>query len=188
MQAPDRNPTQGAGRRRRLQDLTPAEIAPLEALFEPGYPERSRDLALVFFAELLNHGVADAHQVAYHLAEAVREELGGQKYYWTMGKHFEADKRARRILQEYDGTNLGQLARKHRLSHERVRSIVAPLKAEREARAREIGAAFDGRNAKALARRHGLEPGDVLRLVREDPAAREAHFMARQGSLPLEGA
>lgn len=172
--------------RRRLEHLTQAEIAPLEALFEPGYPERSRELALVFLAELLNHGVPEAHRVAYHLAEAVRQEFGGQVYYWTMGKHFEADKRARRILEEYDGRNISQLARKHRLSYERVRKIVAPMKVEREARAREIGAAFNGRNAKALASRHGLQPDEVVRLVREDPAAREAHFMAQQGTLPLE--
>lgn len=127
------------GRRRRLEHLTPAEIEPLEALFEPDYPEIMLNLARVIYVELLNQDTPAPELLAHQLTEAVRLELGGRMAYLTKGVRLEASRRAREIQAAFNGRNIPLLAAQHGLSDARVRQILQELQPPevREARAKQ---------------------------------------------------
>lgn len=121
--------------RRRLQDMTAAELAPLERLLDPDYPERLADLATVLFIELLNqsHPADGAARLAVALTEALRDELGGQRMYVTKGHQLALSKRDMEIYEAFNGRNQHLVARRFGLCEERVRQILRRAHAARVA-------------------------------------------------------
>ncbi|MBE2242449.1 MAG: transcriptional regulator [Burkholderiaceae bacterium] len=121
--------------RRRLQDMTAAELAPLERLLDPQYPERLADVATVLYIELLNHAhtVEAAAPLALALTEAVRDELGGQRMYVTKGLQLTLSKRDMEIYDAFNGRNQHLVARQFNLCEERVRQILRRVQAARTA-------------------------------------------------------
>lgn len=118
--------------------MTAAELAPLERLLDPQYPERLADVATVLFIELLNqaHAVETAAPLALALTEAVRDELGGERMYVTKGRRLMLSRRDREIHSAFNGRNQHLLARQFGVCEERVRQILrraeAALVAERQ--------------------------------------------------------
>lgn len=151
----------GASKPRRLERTTAAELAPLQALFEPRYPDRLREMATVLYLALLDHGhTTDAPQLALQLTEALSTSLGGGSFYMHKGTAFRKAKeqadRDQQIRAEFRGYNLAMLAHKHGLTEVRIRQILGDTEeqlASRRAR-RERAAQFD------LAQ-NGLFPGDA---------------------------
>lgn len=171
---PERKP------RRSLHDLKRKEIDALESLFQEDYPESVLEVARVLFVELLNQDTPrleldQAAQVARAQAEAVRKELGGLKLYFTRGTRMDANIRRRQILAEYTGDNASALARKHGLSHERVRSILREeghyasgrRTAKKDARREQIAAEYTGNNIDALALKYGVTSRYVKDAIRD---------------------
>jgi Mor family transcriptional regulator len=121
--------------RRRLQDMTAAELAPLERLLDPQYPERLADVATVLYIELLNGGyqVEVAAPLALALTEALRDELGGQRMYVTKGRQLTLSRRDMDIYAAFNGRNQHLVARQFNLCEERVRQILRRVQAARTA-------------------------------------------------------
>ncbi len=121
--------------RRRLQDMTADELAPLERLLDREYPERLVDLVTVLYVELLNQALEAnaAAQLALALTEALRDELGGQRMYVTKGHQLALSKRDIEIYSAFNGRNQHLLARRFKLCEERVRQILRKVHAARMA-------------------------------------------------------
>lgn len=121
----------GKPSRRRLEHMTAKELAPLERLFEPQYPERLVEVATVLYIEALNQGheATAAAQLALAQTEALRDELGGQRMYMTKGQALRLSKRDREIYAAFNGRNLHVLARRYQLCEERARQIVRKVQA-----------------------------------------------------------
>lgn len=113
--------------RRRLEDMTAADLAPLERLIDPAYPEQLIDMATVLYVELLNQGQPEAAPLALALTEAMRMEIGGRSMYVNKGRQYELSSRDREIFDEYNGRNLHLVAKKYGLSEMRVRQILAKV-------------------------------------------------------------
>lgn len=119
--------------RRKLEQVTAADLAPLEEVLDPEYPERLRDMATVIYIALQDHGQdMPAPELALALTEAVSLELGGGQFYMVKGfLHRKGlTKRDREIAQQSTGYNLHLLARKHNLTDMRIRQIVSAYKHE----------------------------------------------------------
>lgn len=121
--------------RRRLQDMTAAELEPLERLFDPQYPERLADVATVLYIELINtdHQPQVAATLALALTEALRDELGGQRMYISRGQQYALSKRDMQIFDAFNGRNQHLVARQFNLCEERVRQILRRVQAARTA-------------------------------------------------------
>jgi Mor family transcriptional regulator len=118
-------------KRLSLENVTEAELAPLEALFDPGYPERLRDMAISLFLELKSLDAdVPPHEMALALTERVSTELGGGQFYMHKGFSYRLTNRDRQIMREFTGNNHHLLAKKHNLSDMRVRQIVNAFQLE----------------------------------------------------------
>ncbi len=121
-------------RRRKLEELTAAEIEPLENLFHPKYPEKLRDVARTLFVGLLDLQQGQTPLQAAHLAleltEGLSQELGGDQFYMHKGTRYRLTARDREIVAEYKGWNINELAKRHNLSDMRIRQIWAAHVAE----------------------------------------------------------
>lgn len=113
--------------RRTLEQVSAAELAPLEAVLHPSYPERLREMATVIYLALQDHGQdLPAHDLALALTEAVSLGLGGGSFYMHKGfvHRRRLDIRDREIARSFNGRNHHLLAKKHNLSDMRIRQIV----------------------------------------------------------------
>lgn len=130
----------GGPQRRRLEQMTTADLAPLERLFHAQYPEQLIDVATVLYVELLNqaHPAEQAAPLALALTEAVREELGGRSMYVNKGRAFEASRRDLEIYEAYDGRNAHVVGRRYDLCEERIRQIVRKVHAARLAQLQAV--------------------------------------------------
>ncbi len=119
--------------RRRLEQVTAADLAPLERVLDPEYPERLRDMCTVIFLALQDHGQdTPAAELALALTEAVSLELGGGSFYMHKGFVFRQGltKRDREIAEQARSNNLHILARRHGITEMRVRQIVDAYRQE----------------------------------------------------------
>lgn len=129
------------GRRRTLEQVSAAELVPLERMFEPAYPEQLRDVATVLFVELQNLVAGPAmppERTALALTEALSRELGGGSWYMNKGHLYRLSKRDEQIVAEFTGTNLHLLARKHNLCETRLRQILKTAQAEKFERQQQV--------------------------------------------------
>ena len=136
-------------KRLSLTDLTPAQIAVLDALIPPAWPETWRNFATSHFVTLLSAPGADAVALGHlaHLALAltlgIAQDEGGTQPYIPVGADVMGSARARRVIEL-----LGQ-----HLSYKQV----ADLTGITASQVRKIQRAW--RHAQAAARQ-GLLPLD----------------------------
>ena len=119
--------------RRRLEQVTAADLAPLDRVLDPEYPGPLRDMCTVIFLALQDHGPdTPAPELALALTDAVSLELGGANFYMHKGFVFRQGltKRDREIAEQATSSNLHVLAKKHHLSDMRIRQIVGAYREE----------------------------------------------------------
>jgi Mor family transcriptional regulator len=122
-------------------ELTVEQIAPLEALFDEGYPERLREMALYLYLELVEdddlvaaHGAQRLAQLALDQTERLCQELGGESFYMHRAVRYKLSRRDRQIIKEHRGNNTHLLARKYGLTEMRIRQIVNAWEEQERAR------------------------------------------------------
>jgi len=113
--------------RLELQHLTTEQVAPLETLFTPQWPEVWRDFAHSFYVTLLEHVAwpgMTPEQLAVQLVHGVVRDLGGTQPYITVGSaqsRSERNERAISLLRQ--GKGYRTVAKLCGLTESRVRSI-----------------------------------------------------------------
>jgi Mor family transcriptional regulator len=125
-------------------ELTSAQLAPLEALFDESYPERLREVATFLYQVLMDaqslhttHGAERLALLALEQTELLSQELGGDSFYMHKAHGHRLAQRNRQIGEEHNGRNLEELVKKYDLCKVRIRQIVADW--ERRERARRQG-------------------------------------------------
>lgn len=106
-----------------------ADLAPLERVIDPAYPETWRDIAVTLYLQLRARRVlagddAQAAALALELTEGLRAEIGGSQPYLSKGLLFNLSERDRRILARFNGYNHAQLAREEGLTPRQIYTIV----------------------------------------------------------------
>lgn len=110
--------------------LAPADAALLEALWTPEWPETWRDMSRCFFAALLAQAPlagVDRRELAVAAVEqmsALAELYGGSAPYIASGHFLFAGEKARKIINEFKGANLLEVARENEVTPRRVQQIV----------------------------------------------------------------
>lgn len=121
---------------RRLEDVTTADLAPLERALDPEYPWRLREIATVLYLALQDYGPAlhemPMEQASIILTEALSLGIGGGSGYIPKGFLFRQrlGERDRKIAQQYNGHNAHLLARQYKRSDMRIKQIVAAWQEE----------------------------------------------------------
>ena len=113
-----------------LSQLTQEQLAPLEALMPPGWPDTWRELATSHYVTLISAPGADAVELsslanlAIALTLGIAQDLGGSQPYIPVGADVMSSARARRVM-ELLGQRLGykQVADATGLTESRVRQI-----------------------------------------------------------------
>lgn len=109
---------------------TPAELQLLEALWTPEWPEVWRDMSRRLYAALLAQpalaGVErrELAAVAVEQMTAVAELYGGSAPYIPSGHFLFKSEKARKIISEFKGRNLIEVARANDVTPRRVQQIV----------------------------------------------------------------
>lgn len=115
-----------------LEDMTPAQIAPLEALMGADWPDTWRDLAVSQFLTLVSApgalAVAPASlaRLAVALTLGIAQDMGGTQPYIPVGAMLAASAKVRRVM-ELLGQGIGYkaVADATGLTESRVRQIEA---------------------------------------------------------------
>ena len=113
-----------------LSQLTQEQLAPLEALIPPGWPDTWRELATSLYVTLISAPGADAVELsslanlAIALTLGIAQDLGGSQPYIPVGADVMSSARARRVM-ELLGQRLSykQVADATGLTESRVRQI-----------------------------------------------------------------
>lgn len=114
-----------------LAESKATDVAPLEQLLAPEYPEAWRDIALCLYlqlrrlAPLASLASGQLAELALALTEGVRQELGGSQPYLPVGRAYELNQRDAQILREFDGGNHAELAKRHGVTARQIYAIVA---------------------------------------------------------------
>ena len=129
-----------------MKPVTMQDLAPLEALFDPAYPETLRDFATSIFMQLLEESQGlppDPYSgpvlagLALRTANRLGRDHGGRSLYFAKGVSFQQTLRNREMYALYDGKqwNYKTLGIKFDLSDMQVRNIIdACINEERAAR------------------------------------------------------
>jgi hypothetical protein len=113
-----------------LSQLTQEQLAPLEALMPPGWPDTWRELATSLYVTLISAPGAEAVELsslanlAIALTLGIAQDLGGSQPYIPVGADVMSSARARRVM-ELLGQRLSykQVADATGLTESRVRQI-----------------------------------------------------------------
>lgn len=121
-----------------LSELSPSQIAPIEALFVDGFPEAWRDFARSCYLTLLwLHQARDATDLAdeaVELAKGISKDLGGSQPYIPTGRQLEEMKKTQRVLSALrSGAGYKVAARTTGLTERQVRRIEAESRENRKA-------------------------------------------------------
>jgi Mor family transcriptional regulator len=114
--------------------------APLAALMDDHFPERLAIMATHLYSvlaaadDLRPLGEARLAELVLDQVDRYSAEEGGSSFYVMKGLRFRLSQRDRRIVDEFTGNNIEQLAAKHGLSDMRIRQILAAARAEHIAR------------------------------------------------------
>lgn len=116
--------------RRDLADMRPEELAPLEALMAPEWPDTWRDLATSQFVTLLCAPGAGAvppaalARLAVALTLGIAQDLGGTQPYIPVGADVMASARAQKVVELLGrGLSYKQVADATGITESRVRNI-----------------------------------------------------------------
>ena len=116
--------------RLKFHSLTTEQLAPLESVMNPAWPEVWRDLAISHYLTLLCHPIAavlDAQarvQLALELAAGVGKDLGGTQPYIPNGLRNSAKERFDRVVRALkSGKSYKAVAAEEEVSESRVRHI-----------------------------------------------------------------
>ena len=113
-----------------LTQAAAADLAPLEALMGEEYSEEWRNIATVLFLELrtvpelVPLGDVRLAALAVQLSDGLCDEIGGTQPYLSKGQRLKLSRRDRQILEESNGRNLDDLARKYGRTPRQIHSII----------------------------------------------------------------
>ena len=118
---------------RDLSSVSQADMAVLEGLFPPDFPEVWAEFTRVFFVGLmaskeLAEGTEARARVAIEQAYVMGHQMGGSQPYIPRGAFMEARRGIESIRREFRGNNYGELATRYDLSVSRIRNIVRPAR------------------------------------------------------------
>ncbi|MFM9902106.1 MAG: Mor transcription activator family protein [Polaromonas sp.] len=107
------------------------DLAPIQAVLHPAYPERLREIAEFLFLVLVGEEetAPDAErsarlaQIAFAQCERLSAELGGSGFYMHKAISYRLTARNRQMCSEFRG-DYRVLARKWKLTEQQVRNIV----------------------------------------------------------------
>lgn len=126
------------GKPPELLDLTPAQIAPLEARIA-SFPAVWQDFARSHYLTLVSmravplgaEGCAEAATLAAELAKGVARDLGGTQPYIPVGTLFVAGEKALRVVQAWrSGKPFAAIATAEGITDRRARQLVAAWQKE----------------------------------------------------------
>ena len=113
-----------------LSQLTQEQLAPLEALMPPGWPDTWRELATSHYVTLISAPGADAVELsslanlAIALTLGIAQDLGGTQPYIPVGADVMSSARARRVVDLLkQGQSYRQVADATGLTESRARQI-----------------------------------------------------------------
>ena len=100
---------------RQLQHLTPAEIAPLDAMAGPGFPAMWYDMASSMYAWLVDAPVAglsnpDKAALSILLTMQIADAMGGEMHYLPKGRSWRGQALADYVVAAFSGRNHCELA------------------------------------------------------------------------------
>lgn len=115
--------------------IRPGDLAPLEALFSPAYPQTLRDLATSLFMELLDRSSHQPHhpgrgprlaQLALALTNRLSADFGGNNLYMHKALSHHLTERNREMYALYDNKRwtYKTLGKKYGLTEVQVRNII----------------------------------------------------------------
>lgn len=95
------------------------------------YPEIFAEMVASLAAVLVKHGMdaISANEAAMSATESVRSVFAGQLLYIPRGVSFDISERDEKIYSLFDGQNVGELAKKFKLSIQHVYRIIAKCRA-----------------------------------------------------------
>lgn len=115
-----------------LTELRPEQIAPLDTLFSPEWPDVWRELATSHFITLMSapgsQSVAPSAlaQLAMALTLGIAQDLGGSQPYIPVGSMLASNAKARRVIEmRAQGASYRDVAIATGLTESRVRQIEA---------------------------------------------------------------
>lgn len=117
------------------EPVRPQDLAPLEALFSPSYPQALRDLATSLFMELLERAAQQPHHpgraqrlagLAIALADRLSTDFGGNNMYIHKAVVHRLTQRNRAMYALYDNKRwtYKTLGQKYGLTEVQVRNII----------------------------------------------------------------
>ena len=114
---------------RQLQHLTPAEIAPLDAMAGPGVPAMWYDMASSMYAWLVDAPVAglsnpDKAALSILLTMQIADAMGGEMHYLPKGRSWRGQALADYVVAAFSGRNHCELAAETGVSESRIRQIL----------------------------------------------------------------
>lgn len=107
-----------------------ADLEPLEAILGDEYSDEWRNIATVLYLELRASpgmtalGDTRLASLAVQLSEGLCDELGGTQPYLSKGQRHKLSRRDRQILEESNGRNHDELARKYGLTPRQMYNIL----------------------------------------------------------------
>lgn len=124
---------------RQLQDLSDAEIAPLDALVGAGYPATWYDMASSLYCTFIDLPITGLDlegkaALSVMLTMCVSDTIGGRMVYWQKGRDVYKSHQNSEIVRLFKGNNHKELAVQFGLTSARIRQILAQ---ERQRRMRQ---------------------------------------------------
>jgi Mor family transcriptional regulator len=124
----------------RTEGMSAQDVAMLETVLDPDYPERLREVAHHLFDALLREDSLRGldrrvlAEMALKQTEHLSMEMGGGNFYMHKGLAFRLTLRDREMCRKFNGRNYGALAKEYNLSEMRIRQIIDAWQREEFAR------------------------------------------------------
>ena len=130
---------------RQLQHLSPAEIAPLDALAGSSFPAMWYGMASSMYAWLLDAPLSglspqDKAALSILLTLQIADAMGGEMHYLPKGRSWRGQALADYVVAMFSGRNHSELAAEAGVSESRIRQIL------------------DAERVRRMAQRHGKPP------------------------------
>lgn len=119
---------------------TPAQRSMVAAQFESGVPDVWREIAELNFSALRRSVFFEKHtdsvlaSMAVDLVYELVKNFGGHAVYIPIGNALVAAEKNELISNEFNGKNITQLAKKHRVSPMRIRQIIQDSENQKKAK------------------------------------------------------